>query len=212
MKNYYWQSTNWMVNEVYKLDIESMAEAKAFLLSGGLKKAHHPPDDGDFIAYCEPEAIREEQYKSKAFDYPVGHVIDLDMCEDVVTLRRGAFIGEQFYDIEIPYWWVNNLKPNVFADLSKGAPRLCYVIADKGSLSFDPDIKLYTDIKTASTEYEQLEEAKRENMDVIRVIWHGGVIAKTLGVVKKDPPYSYEIEGYIMRGQGLKEMMESFNE
>ena len=75
--SYYRMSVGECVNQVYKVDAKSWEEAK--------KVAFDDMDDGDVLAECPPEAVKQDG------DYPEYHYIDENLCSEYATLQQGTW-------------------------------------------------------------------------------------------------------------------------
>lgn len=85
MAKFYYESVGECVSQVYEVEASSWDEAK--------RVAIPMMSDGDYLAECEPEAVKEDGEYSH---------IDADECSEYAKLSRGAWANNTSTGAE--YW------------------------------------------------------------------------------------------------------------
>ena len=98
---YYRMSVGECVCQVYRIDADNWDEAK--------KVAFPDVREGDVLAECPPEAVR--QYE----DWPEYHYIDENLCTEYATLHRGTWAntpsGREYWEERA---WYFSDKPETY--------------------------------------------------------------------------------------------------
>lgn len=103
MNKFYHVSVGECVSQVYEIEnVKNWDEAK--------KVAFADMDNGDFLAECPPEAVKEEA------NYPDYHFIDEDMCVNYAQLCKGVWAtrepsGEEYWE---DYAWYFTDTPDTY--------------------------------------------------------------------------------------------------